>query len=492
MAIIIKPQVNIAALNKLDDALKSIKKSVTALNKALEQTAKLSEKVAVTMNQMGGRPGTNTRGGNASTGRNSSPYFKQYGQPIGPRLPSPKQYNAQIGPQQTYLKQYNAPIGPNQQTYFKHYNAPIGPQQTYFKQYGQPIGPRLPSPKQYSAPIGPKQTYFKQYDAPIGPNQQAPFDFKKAGINALMTSRFGANGLMPLVGQVVKMLPPEFRLIAAEAIAAIELAKKALEVQTEYQQLYASGGGTASQAMAVGNVNAALGQDISGVGRNLSSGFGPLVAAKAGVNPMGGPFGDMDYNKKTLKVLELIAKQTSFTEARRIAEMTGTPELANFALLSKVTQNQLIAQGASGENDTGMRAWADLKAQISIGWNSLMKQVLVVATPFIQIADIVLKLSNGLTSVIEIINPVTHAFKFLASALDQVNRFFDWLAGLFGNKNDEHKDAINENTNAINNLNKSINQGIYGGGARAQNAIPRAQRTPGYYGANPMTPLGIL
>lgn len=350
----------------------------------------------------------------------------------------------------------------------------------YFKQYGSPVGP------------SPNAPFFKQYSSPIGPMPAKPQKsfFDKAQ-DTLMRSRVGKSGLMPLVGDIIRMLPPEFRGVAQAALAAIAVAKEALEVQEQYMRLYVTGGGSPAQAASVGRINSALGTDVSGIGRNLSTGYGPMVAGMAGVNPLGGPFGDMDYNKKTLRVLELIARQTSFTGARRVAEMSGVPEAAQFALMSKITQNQLLNRGGQPENAIGMKTLADLKGQLSIAMGDFLQSVMTIITPAMQLADTFLKAWNGLHLLEMALGPVITGMKFFAAVLDKLSGFFDWLARLFG-KHDEHKDSLDRNTQSLDQLNKSINQGVFGGGPRAQGAIPKAQQRPGYYQNNPYTGMGVL
>ena len=262
-------------------------------------------------------------------------------------------------------------------------------------------------------------------------------------------------------------------------VKTLSLASQRLE---SIGRAYSVGGGSVGDASIVSGLSP-IG-DFGNIGSNLSHGYGPLVASQAGVNPFGGPFGDNDYNKKTLKVLELIAKQTDFSKARRIAEAVGSPEAANFALLSKISQKQLLDQ-TNAPGDSGVRARADFVAQITVFKNDFLNLLSNITAPIFQLGSLILKLVNTIDKWGDIVSPF---FKTLADALQY---FSDFLDKIFGG--DEHKQAVQDNTEAINQLNRSINQGIYGGGARAQGAIPKAQQAPGYYQNNGRyTPYGVL
>ena len=292
----------------------------------------------------------------------------------------------------------------------------------------------------------------------------------------------------------LKALATSFAPEIVLAVAAITAFVTALTLGTKYladvTKLYVSGGSWSS-SQGVLAANNALGSDVSGIGRNLQNGYGPMVAAQAGVNPLGGPFGDMDYNKKTLKVLELIAKQTDFTKARRIGEMAGSPEAAQFALLNKVSQWMILTQGKDKSNNGNEGTFANFKAQVSIGWTLFVKQLSIMADPFLKLVTIILEIVNFGNMLTNVINPVLAAFKGLSSILQILLNIFDWIASLFG-AGKSQQNAIKDNTNAINNLNKSINQGTFGGGPRAQSATPKAQQSQGYYSVNPLSPYGVL
>jgi hypothetical protein len=304
--------------------------------------------------------------------------------------------------------------------------------------------------------------------------------------NVLMRSRIGKDGLMPLVGDIVRLLPAEFQGIGVAAQAGIrvatQLAQATMQHISEIRNGYVSGGGTIGQAGAIKGISGGLGFDVSGAGRNLMSGLAPAYAAQAGVNPLGGPFGDNNYNKKTIKLLEYIAKSSSFDQARRRAEGLNEPDLARFYLLTKSTQKQLIQSQGSGPGQGAIVAQNELQAQLALTTKNFLDMSSVLAGP------VFITMSNSL-SLLNKFWELENEFGGIGLIKEGLN-IWNKIAG--GPSDDEHKNAVQSNTDAINQLNKSINQGIFGGGPRAQGAIPRAQQRPGYFNNNPMTPMGVL
>jgi hypothetical protein len=287
------------------------------------------------------------------------------------------------------------------------------------------------------------------------------------------------------MGDLVKLLPPEFREVALLAKFGIEAAMKMVGQVSEYLSdvrggLVAGGGGAGTSA-AVNAISKGLGSDIGGAGANLMNGMAPAYAAQAGVNPLGGPFGDIDYNKKVIRLLELISRQKDFTQARRVAEGLGSPELAKFYLLTKLTQKQLLDSQQTGPGMGAISAQADLQAQLALTTKNFMDMASVLAGPMF------ISMSNTL-SLINKIWEIQNKYGVISGIKDGL----DWVQKALGGPDDDHKNAVKDNTDAINNLNKSINQGTFGGGPRAQGAIPKAQRQAGYYAVNPYTPLGVL
>jgi hypothetical protein len=433
--ITIKPEIQISgamsSIKKLQKALTDIKDTVKDLNQALEKTAKLSGGISGT----GGA--SNRGGGNNNIGKQAF-LGDLLGGGVGGaagRLFSSIRRNPSVS--SLLIQKYAS----------KYSNVPI-------------VGPILGN---------------------------ASFESSKAAYSTYVKTGRGAESAKASGEALIKSLKGPLILagLAVTALsAAADIAAKHLD---ELAKIGALGGGTSGQVNAISGLMGALGGGIGGIGKGLSNGFGPLVASKAGVSPVGGPFGDMDYNKKTLAVLKLIAKQTSFTEARRIAEMSGSPEAALIQQMSKITQNMLLNPAVSpSSSSTG--AWEDLKGQMQVLWNLIKSSFSILMTPLFQFTTILLKIYNSIEGVVIKFNPITDSLKKLSDFFQYLSKLLDsWFGG-----GDDHKDAINKNTDAVKDLNKSINQGIYGGGPRAQSAIPNQQKQVGFYNKNSFTPYGIL
>jgi hypothetical protein len=297
-------------------------------------------------------------------------------------------------------------------------------------------------------------------------------------MNAVMRSRIDSNGnMMPLIMDLVRVVPAALRGPLMAVVAAAKIGNDYLRNLRGVQVMGGSSGGAG-----VMRASSAIG-DVSGLGRNLMSGFGPMYAAQAGVNPLGGPFGDNDYNKKVLKLLDLIAKQKTFNQARAIAEALGSPEAANFWLLSRHTQDQLTRSGRP-EDDQNVRAQLEFTSQLKIAWDTLSHNVADVAGPFLKFGSMILSVGNDIQSIVDKTNPAKFVFREATSFLEGIDHL------LHGEAWDTHKDSLDKNTDALDNLQRSINQGISGGGYRASNAPTKQMMTPG--SPNGYAPYGVL
>ena len=305
---------------------------------------------------------------------------------------------------------------------------------------------------QYAARRQQNAQYRAQYQQQYG-QPQNPL------MNLISRSRIDPSGkLMPLMMDIFKIVPKGVALLGAGVAV---LARMGDDYIQRFRQTAATGGiGGAGGVMATG---AAVGGDVSGIGRNLMSGYGPMYAAQAGVNPLGGPFGDNDYNRKVLKLLQLIASQKSFNQARAIAEALGSPEAANVWFLNKGTRERLIQSG-EGSPKT-LRRQQDLDAQVQTAKNYIGRDV----------ADFMRSPKHGIAIILSWFNSLEHAFDPKS-----------W---------DKHQEALDKNTAATDANTRSMNQGTFGGGPNAQGAIPRAHGTAGFYQNNPgysSMPYGIL
>lgn len=318
-------------------------------------------------------------------------------------------------------------------------------------------------------------------------------------MNMLMRSRIDSTGnLMPLMMDLAKIMGPEVTAVAAVTLTAVRAGMKVISdadaLLGSYRNALVMGGGTTGDARTATRIQSAIGVDVSGVGRNLMSGYGPVAAAGAGVNPLGGPFGDMNYTEKGLKILDYIRRATNFNEARRRAELSGSPEAAGVNLLTPTTYNRLRSTQAGEASEGNIRNQAEFQANVAILKDSFGQLESALSSPVVkELAGA----AAGLSDLFETLNKlpnVTGIQLKLAGFINSIGPLGTimhllQMIGVVGGSN-EHTDATQDNTKAIQNLTRSINQGVYGGGSRAQ--LPSAQRQSGYYGANPTSPYGVL
>jgi hypothetical protein len=302
---------------------------------------------------------------------------------------------------------------------------------------------------------------------------------KNPWMNLLMRSRVSSSGnMMPLVMDIAKILGPRVTAIAAIALTAIKLGVRligdAAKAMGDWRRPFVMGGGSPSDARNAARLQA-FGIDVIGMGKNTMSGYGPIAAAAAGVNPFGGPFGDNDYSKKGLKELDWIRNSRNFNVARRRAELTGSPEAADAFLLNPDVYDRLAKTKNIGMGQ--MKDSANFDANMVSIADSFSRLKVALAGPFIN------TIASGLGHVADAAEKLAPALNFLASLLNPFN-----LSGLLPNSsNDDNTRATNKNTDAVNNLSNMINPnaGSYGGyGSGGRGSVAPSRYHPAYYGNN--------
>lgn len=435
MAIIIKTEVNFGQtaikLNNLVTKSEELVKKLKAVNKELRETAKLANQVNTAFGKMGsgvkmpsgGSSGGGSRVGGAGGGGSAKP--PKTAEELFTAYAARRQQQEQF--RDRYRKLYETPKPPK---------TPMSEEEQY---------------ERYASKRDQSQRFRERYES--GQPQQNPL------VRALMRSRVSSSGsIMPLVGDLVKGNP---RLAAALMVLQLgkNMAESGAEVQRANASIYAQGGGNYGQVAAVSTVSSGLKFDASGLGRNLTQGYAPWVAAMAGVNPVGGPFGDMDYNKKSIRILELIAKagEKNFNEARKIAEAVGQPDAAKFALLSKNTQQQILSM----QNET--------------------------SKPYVGAIEYDAQVARAQQHLAKSFDFVYHWAADALNLLNNITQGWDDLWG--GGQGKDHADAIKQNTNALNNMAKFYQEGVSGGpNAKGAASWNMQYQMPG----RTFTPYGML
>jgi hypothetical protein len=256
-------------------------------------------------------------------------------------------------------------------------------------------------------------------------------------------------GAMGAAGLAALASPIGIAVAALTGLAvATALAKNAMSA---WGQSLVSGGGSVGQARAANALSQFTGVDVAGVGKNM----GPVAAGIAGVGAFTGPFGANDYNARGLAIIDKIRNASSFDQARRIAELAGSPDLAKVKFLSQGSYDALRGQPNSSGGAAGIQSSAEFDAAV-INMKTALESLAVGATPLIQgFAD----LTSAAAAAIKV-------FKDIDDAVH------DFVARLLGGKS-EHSNALRDNTRAIQENTNQYREGTYGGGPRTRGAVPR-------------------
>ncbi|TXH19683.1 MAG: hypothetical protein E6R03_00235, partial [Hyphomicrobiaceae bacterium] len=179
-------------------------------------------------------------------------------------------------------------------------------------------------------------------------------------MNLVYSTRFGiggGGGVQPLIGRTMQALSAIHPAAGAAVTGITLMTTAAMAAANRLNGIamgQAIGGGPAGQSAAVNRAAQYFGMSGPELAQRLQSGlesgYGPGAAARYGINPVGGPYGDNNYNAKAIKFLRGLGNETSFEEARRRAEMVGIPELADFQKLSKADRESLIQDVGGSES----------------------------------------------------------------------------------------------------------------------------------------------
>lgn len=288
--------------------------------------------------------------------------------------------------------------------------------------------------------------------------------------SAITTSRFGANGMMPLVGKVLALIPDELKGIVAAITALVSVATAAAEAIRHFRNDQLVSGATAGEAGRLRAFGDTIGVDNMGqMARQLADSLShnDMAAAagnRIGIHDIGNPYAtDLDKAKNLEKVIDYItAATTSDAQARRFAIQTGTEELLRLRDVSRPLVDALKIQGtASGyiNDNTAANDAADFWGSVSLLKSAFGDFISAVGQYILP----------GLTVIITAIAAVIEG---LAAILKALWNFFT-LKWLFGG-NDEERKSRDRHTDAMEEHARVLKAGIYGGGERARGAVPGA------------------
>lgn len=301
----------------------------------------------------------------------------------------------------------------------------------------------------------------------------------------LQSSRFGAGGLMPLVGQTMKLLGPWGTALAAGAVAVKAMTDAAVEAGQALQQLAYSTGSQGSTLGGLRGISGALGGPgaTGGLSAQLQSKITSDPMARAvglmlGIKSLPRPFGPVDEGQNLLEAIKKLREIPDFGGRLRAARVLGLEETAPVLQQSEGQFQKSQARGKFAESIFG-----DPQTQQNI-------------------ADFTQALSDLGDSLKNVIGALGKYFlPFLTKFVNTLTDFYNWVASKIGGERTDkietdsegrniHVDALNanvrataENTMELRRLNGLI-PGIYGRGERTGSAFPSAL-SPGTPGSNP-------
>lgn len=284
---------------------------------------------------------------------------------------------------------------------------------------------------------------------------------------------------MPLVGQALKLLGPEFASLSGPIAALVTpvvaltgAANAAAAALTEFRASMITSGGTAMETAQLKGLGAAAGvSDMASLSRQLSDKIkndGPSSAAahNAGVydygNAMSGP---TDKAKNLLKVIDYIMdKNTSLAEAQRTARQLDLEAFLPLRDLSEqMKQNFKDTEALAAASNT-----PELQRQTA-EYNAALGRLGIAFDTF------KLKLgSRFLPIMTQLADAAANALDRLSRLFDQLSEWWDKQMGVPHKQQKAQEDALKDHTAAMREHAQALRAGVYGGGERARGAMPSA------------------
>ena len=125
---------------------------------------------------------------------------------------------------------------------------------------------------------------------------------------------------------------------------------------------------------------------LTGVGPDAFSGNLPGTVTGAGINPLGGPFGDMNYSEKLRNATRFVGQGQSLDQMRRRAALMGSPDLAQFGLW-RPDQQRWAMRGNSRADMQQAKRIAQLIADLKIALDKLTNALIRFMSPFLRSSE---------------------------------------------------------------------------------------------------------
>ncbi len=323
-------------------------------------------------------------------------------------------------------------------------------------------------------------------------------DFQSRLMTAIRSTRFGgADGVQPLVGRTLDVLGPGMAKfagpVAAAAAAAVAFGKAvdmSAKILFNIAKNRAVAGGTFGETAALGKLSSVLGGDMASRARSLqeqsaAGGLASLLLSQYGYRELPGFGRSTNAARGFLDVAQKIVSDPNQQRALRTAQETGLEDI--FALRSgSPSKVKRLFETLSSVSPSDVRAATDFTIEMGLLKHEF-SQLAVAMTPFVSL------LSSSiapLTNLLNLLNrlgltrsPIQMYGELIEKAWDKFNLPSSggfaggggWNTGGGGKSRSPQVDALDRNTEALV-ANTDAMRNFFGGGIRAQGAVPAAWR----------------
>lgn len=289
--------------------------------------------------------------------------------------------------------------------------------------------------------------------SPKAPPVQA---WDKKLMSLLATTRVGAGGFMPLLGQIGKVFGPAGMLVTSVATVAKQMADAAREASERATELtntrHRLGGSLGPGATNIGYVAGGDAGSIADLGNKIAEAIqtNPYVggiAGQHGVRDIPGPYGTLDRAKLMEDFVRMLRKMPE-DQARRVIREAGVPELGRM-LPSEMSDRQFDSMFP------GRNRVADATQRINDMMENERRQAQAGGDRY------------------GTLNPLHRQFQIMELIWNKVQNSIYGGLDQIGGKDDKkaERDALDRNTDAIKE-NTAYRNGSRGGGPQTDGAVP--------------------
>lgn len=319
-----------------------------------------------------------------------------------------------------------------------------------------------------------------------GVRPRPPDTFARRLTQLISTTRFGAGGVMPLVGRVAALGGAEMAGPIGMAIAAVSAFTHVMNSATqsvgEFNRAATMTGGTAAQTAGIAALGIRPGEQAAaaaGLRQALSSDPLAIMLSQRSLGigqqmPRGyGQVNEAVLLQNFLKGLREMIKTGREAEALELARAAGMEQyIDRLKVSNQLFKEQIRDAGMTTQlmeqNSAAMREFQGEAGRVSSAFDDLKNSIAG------QMAPEASKMAGDVADAIRAI------IRFREAQLDWIKGLPDWAKKLFGAPNlgekSDPQDATQKNTEAINENTRAMKQGVLAGGPLTKGAVPEGIR----------------